>query len=175
MSATPSPAAAEKFLLRLARGLHQFGSPAHRLEDALEKLCQRLGIEGDFFVMPTAIFARIGSGLHQRTALERVAPGGYHLEKLCSLDRLADAVADGRLNLERAEQQIRDVMARPDRWGPAAMIPAFAVASAGAARFFGGGARDLAAAGAAGLALGLLEILVARWPGTRRDSGPRGW
>lgn len=168
MTETPSTAAAEAFLLRLARGLHQFGSPAHRLEDALERLCHHMGIEGDFFVMPTAIFARIGSGKHQRTALERVSPGGYNLEKLCSLDRLADAVAAGRLTLERAEKQVREVMAGADRWGPVTMILAFAVASAGAARFFGGTTRDLAAAGIAGLALGLLEILVVRLPDARR-------
>lgn len=163
-----SSSAAEAFLLRLARGLHQFGSPAHRLEDALGRLCHRLGIEGDFFVMPTAIFARIGSGDHRRTALERVSPGGHNLEKLSSLDRLADAVANGRLTLEAAEKQVREVMARPDRWGPIIMIIAFAVASAGAARFFGGEGRDLVAAGSAGLALGLLEILVVRWPDARR-------
>ena len=168
MIESPSNAAAEAFLLRLARGLHQFGSPAHRLEDALERLCDHLGIEGDFFVMPTAIFASIGSGEHQRTALERVSPGGHNLEKLCRLDRLADAVIAGRLTLERAEKQIREVMAGTDRWGPMIMILAFAVASAGAARFFGGGIRDIAAAGAAGLALGLLEILVVRWPDARR-------
>ncbi|RLE29164.1 MAG: threonine/serine exporter family protein [Acidobacteria bacterium] len=163
-----STAAAEAFLLRLARGLHQFGSPAHRLEDALGRLCNHLGIEGDFFVMPTAIFARIGSGENQKTALERVSPGSHNLEKLSRLDRLADAVANGRLGLEAAEKQICEVMSAPDRWGPIATILAFAVGSAGAARFFGGGAHDLFAAGLAGLALGLLEILVIRWPDARR-------
>jgi len=163
-----STAAAEAFLLRLARGLHQFGSPAHRLEDALGRLCKHLDIEGEFFVMPTAIFARIGSGTHQRTALERVSPGAHNLEKLSSLDRLADAVSNGRLGLEAAEKQIREVMSAPDRWGPIVTILAFAVGSAGAARFFGGGVRDLFAAGVAGLALGLLEILVIRWPDARR-------
>ncbi|MEN8164635.1 MAG: threonine/serine exporter family protein, partial [Acidobacteriota bacterium] len=113
-------------------------------------------------------FARIGSGTHQRTALERVAPGGYNLEKLSRLDRLADAVANGRLTLEKAEKQVREVTAGADRWGPVTMILAFAVASAGAARFFGGEARDLAAAGVAGLSLGLLEILVVRCPEARR-------
>ncbi len=132
------------------------------------RLCDRLGIEGDFFVMPTAIFARIGTGKHKRTALERVSPGGHNLEKLSRLDRLADAVANGRLTLEAAEKQVREVMAGPDRWGPLTMILAFAVASAGAARFFGGEAPDLIAAGVAGLALGLLEILVVRWPDARR-------
>ena len=161
-------AAVETFLLRLARGLHRFGSPAHRLEDALGRLCEHLGVEGEFFVMPTAIFARIGSGEHRKTALERVTPGSHNLEKLSRLDALADAVAGGRLEIGPAEKQVLEVIAEPERWGPVTTTLAFAVGSAGAARFFGGGLRDLLAAGVAGLALGLLEILVARWPDGRR-------
>ncbi|MEN8163338.1 MAG: hypothetical protein ABFS37_04350 [Acidobacteriota bacterium] len=47
MDRETSTAAAEAFLLRLARGLHQFGSPAHRLEDALGRVCDHLGVDVD--------------------------------------------------------------------------------------------------------------------------------
>lgn len=175
VSETPSPdrtpatlATVEAFLLRMARGLHRYGSPAHRLEDALGRLAARLKIEADFFVMPTAIFARIGLQGHRRTALERVEPGMHDLEKLSQLDRLADAVAEGRLDMQTADRRVAEVMEADQRWGVLSTTIAFAVGSAGAARFFGGNLVDLAGSAIAGLVLAMLQLLVTRWRSTGR-------
>ena len=47
----------EEFILRLGVALHRYGTPTHRLEMALARLSTELGVDGQFFVTPTAIFA----------------------------------------------------------------------------------------------------------------------
>src|SRR4029079_14281814 len=56
-----------EFLLRLGRALHTYGSGAHRLEDVLAHVTEKLGLEGQFFSTPTSIFAAFGSQGEQRT------------------------------------------------------------------------------------------------------------
>ncbi|MGH9753013.1 MAG: threonine/serine exporter family protein, partial [Blastocatellia bacterium] len=63
------------FVLRLGRALHVYGIPAHRLEEVMEKAAERLGLQGQFFSTPTAIFASFGRQDEQRTFLMRVTPG----------------------------------------------------------------------------------------------------
>ena len=48
-------AAAIGFVLALARALHRYGTPAHRLEEAMRICCHRLGLDAEVFSTPTAI------------------------------------------------------------------------------------------------------------------------
>ena len=48
------------FLMRLARALHAYGTPSHRLEEALEIMSAELGLEAQYLITPTSIFASIG-------------------------------------------------------------------------------------------------------------------
>ena len=57
-AATTSPEIA--FVLALARALHRYGTPAHRLEEALEIVGKDLGLKGEFFSTPTTIIASFG-------------------------------------------------------------------------------------------------------------------
>jgi uncharacterized membrane protein YjjP (DUF1212 family) len=68
-----------ELVLKLGRGLHASGYPAHRLEDALERVARRLGLEAQFFSMPTALFASFGGVPEQLSnvvAPPRRPPGG---------------------------------------------------------------------------------------------------
>ncbi|HMZ82378.1 MAG TPA: threonine/serine exporter family protein, partial [Acidobacteriota bacterium] len=85
------------FVLKLGKALHQYGTPAHRLEDTLVDISNTLGLEGQFFSTPTSIFASFGDPEEQRTTLIRVEPGEVNLEKLVLLDPLAEQVLDGTL------------------------------------------------------------------------------
>lgn len=44
------------FAAKLARALHHYGTPTHKLEQAMNLILLRLGIEGYFFSTPTGIF-----------------------------------------------------------------------------------------------------------------------
>ncbi len=161
MSAEPSV----DLVIRLGRALHAYGTSAHRLEMALGRVASRLGLQGQFFATPTAIFASFGEGeggqAGGRTVLVRAEPGGVDLEKLTLLEEVLGDVLAGRVEAGEAARRVDAVVASPSRYGPLLSTLASALASGAAARFFGGGLREIAAAAGIGLAIGLLARLVA--------------
>ena len=150
------------FVLKLGRGLHSHGYPAHRLEAALVRVSHRLGLHGQFFSMPTALFASFGLEHDQRTFQIRVEPGAMDLRTLAALEAVADAVADGLTDPAEGARRIDAAMAAPDPYPPWLTTLCFAVSSAAAARFFGGGAGEIAASALVGLVVGLLALLAQR-------------
>ncbi len=163
MSSAPGGSTAETrsavgFLIELARALHSFGSPAHRLEAALALMAEKLGLAGQFFSTPTAIFAYLGQGDQQQTVLVRVEPGSVDLARLSTLEEVIGEVAEKRLSAAQAAERVRQALAEPDRWGPSITTLAFGLASAAAACFFGGGWAEIASAGGV---LGEITVVVA--------------
>jgi uncharacterized membrane protein YjjP (DUF1212 family) len=159
---TLEQAAARAFVLKLGRGLHAAGYSAHRLEEAVMLVAQRLGLEAHLFSTPTALFAAFGPEGHQRTHLLRVEPGSTDLSRLAALDGVATRVALGQESPERGSQELDAILAAPPRYGPALTVAAFALASAAASRFFGGGPREALASLVIGCAIGLLALLAGR-------------
>jgi len=164
--------AAVDFVLRLGRGLHRYGYPAHRLEETLGGAARRLGLEGQFFSMPTALFASFGAYDSQRTFQIRVAPGDVELGRLARLDAIGAEVADGRRSPADGARALDEVMAASAPYGAVLTTAAFALTSAAAARFFGGGAREIVLAAAIGLATGLIAAASSRAPGIARVFEP---
>lgn len=161
-------ASSTRLLETLGRALHRFGTPAHRLEEALVGISRRLGIDAQFFSTPTAIFVSERWGSQTRTALHRVEPGDVQLEKLTLLDEILERVADGTLEPEAATRAVEEVEGSAPRYRSWVHVAAAALASGAAARFFGGGAGEILAGGGVGLLIGLLERLLASNPATRR-------
>ncbi len=158
---------AHQFVLKLGRFLHAYGYPAHRLEDALVRVSSRLGLEGHFFSTPTALFASFGDEREQRSFQIRVEPGGVDLRKLALLEKVSDEVAGGLSPAEGA-RRVDEIVAAPPPWGPGIATVAFAVGSAAAGRFLGGGARELAASLVIGFVVGVLALGIRRVPALGR-------
>lgn len=150
------------FVLKLGRGLHSHGYPAHRLETALERVSRRLGLNGQFFSMPTALFASFGRESDQRTFQIRVEPGGMGLRALVALEAVADAVATGAIGPAEGVRRIDAAMDAPSPYPAWLTTLCYAVSSAAAARFFGGGLREIVASAGVGLVVGLLALLAQR-------------
>ena len=149
-------------MLGLARALHAYGTTAHRLESALDMVARRLGLEGQFFSTPTAVFASVGAaGGEQHTVLIRVEPGEVDLGKLARLDRVTGELMRGEIGTGEAERRVGEIVEGSPTYGHWLTILSFAVASATAARVFGGGGVVVAAGAGVGLLIGLL----ARWGG----------
>jgi uncharacterized membrane protein YjjP (DUF1212 family) len=123
---------------------------------------RRLDLQGQFFSMPTALFASFGAGEDQRTFQIRVEPGAMDLRTLADLEDIADAVAGGTLAPDDGGRRVDAAMAAPGPYAPWLTTACFAVTSAAAARFFGGGAHEIVAAGVVGLVNGLLSLLAGR-------------
>lgn len=150
------------FVLRLARALHSYGIPAHRLEDVLEGAAIKLGLEGQFFSTPTSIFAAFGKEELQHTYLLRVSPGGVDLGKLADLDAVAVGVLRGQETVTTGSCQIDEIVAAKPRYGRVLTTLAFGLASAAASRFLGGGGKEIALSAALGVLIGLLSWLTGK-------------
>lgn len=145
----------EGFVLALGQELHTQGAPAHRLEPELERLSRALGLEGQFLITPTSMLAAFGPPEDQRTHLIRVDQGDEDLGKLLELDEIARDVERGLDTPTGGVRRLREVAQRGPRYGLGGVLAGFVIASAGAARFFGGGAVEVILAGLNGLLLAL--------------------
>ncbi len=106
------------FVIELARRLHQYGTAAPRLEDAVSSAALRLGLRADVWSSPTAIivsFADLAQGedaIAQVSQVIRLPPGDVNLARLCEVDALADAVTEGRMSIEQGARELR-LMSKP--------------------------------------------------------------
>ncbi len=167
MSAPPDRAAVE-LVIRLGQALHAFGTSSHRLEEALGRLSDHLGLSGQFFSTPTAIFASFGGSGAERTVLVRAEPGSTDLEKLTQTEKVLQGVLAGQLSVAAAGPAIDTILAKPPRYGRLLTTVAFALASGSAARFLGGGWGEIVLAAMLGLAIGLVGLSTAGRPNAQR-------
>ncbi len=158
--AQPTPVeGAVPFLLRLAKALHQYGTPAHRLEEAVSVCGDMLGVEVQVFSQPTSVFIAFGPMDDQQSFIMRVEPGEAHLERLARLDRLWNQVAEGSLSPRQGVDEIERVVNEPDPYNLPTTLFAFAAVSGLASRFFGAGWREMVASLIIGLLIGILGVL----------------
>ena len=150
------------FILALGRALHRYGTPAHRLEQALRTCCDRLGIEAELFTTPTTIIMSFGRPTELKTRMLRVDGGELDMGKLALVDAIADRVAAHALSAADGVIELDRIQAGPPQFGPAISALAGGVASAALAVFFDGGLSDVLVAGALGLVIALLGQFVAR-------------
>lgn len=154
------------FLLELGRALQRYGAPAHRLEEALTRVARRLGMEAQYFCVPTAFFAFLGErGHRQRAYLERTNSGDTDLAKLSGVYDVARDVARGTLDAEAAHDRLRVLVAAPPRFSPPLLVMGCGLSGAAAALLFGGGWMDVLFGGLLGLVGGLSPLLARIRPG----------
>lgn len=159
------------FVLELGRALHVCGTPAHRLEEAMLRISDRLALpNGQFFSTPTSITASFGPIGSQQTGLLRVEPGETNLDKLVKVDRVADDVASGSTSPHDGLERIREILAAPHRFPWWVRAGSYGVSSSVACRFFGGGWREIVVAGVVGLTAGALAITTSSFPSMARLS-----
>lgn len=156
------------FCLELGRAFLTYGIPAHRFEEGMAQICQKLGLGGQFFALPTAFFASLEKDGQRWTFFERLNAADLDLEKLSRLQELTDDLLAGRLGADRAAAEVRALVSAPPRWGALLTVACFGVGSMPAARFFGGGWREMALTGALGLLVGLCAVLLGRRKGSAR-------
>jgi uncharacterized membrane protein YjjP (DUF1212 family) len=145
-----------EFVLDLGRALHRYGTPAHRLEEALLECCRRLEMSAEVFTTPTAIIMSFGEPEELRTRMMRVEGGELDMNKLARVDALADAVATFRRTPTEGVHELAAILAAPRQFGRALSTLAHGVTAGSLAVFFGGSLADVAIAGLIGLTLGLL-------------------
>jgi uncharacterized membrane protein YjjP (DUF1212 family) len=144
------------FVLALGRALHRYGTPAHRLEEALANLCRQLGLEAEVFSTPTTLIMSFGPPAELRTRMMRVDDGELDLAKLAQVDDLADAVVNDELPIVEARRRLDAIVAAPRTYDRLTSTLTHGVVSGSVAVFFGGAWPDVGAAAVIGLGLGVL-------------------
>lgn len=151
-----------EFIVEMSRALAAHGAPAHRLEQAMSVCAQRLGLHAEFFATPTAVFLSIGLGPTNITRLVRVESADLNLDRLAKLDEILRRVSSGEISTRDGRMELAAALRCAPPWPAFAQVLAFATAAATAARFFGGGWREITASACSGLCVGLLALLAGR-------------
>ncbi|RIK57799.1 hypothetical protein DCC62_29735 [candidate division KSB1 bacterium] len=150
------------FMVKLGQALHRYGVPAHRLEQDMNLVAQRFGISGNFFATPTGIFASFGLPEEHRTSLIRIESTEVNLAKQALLNDLVRQVIQGQVSIAEGTQEIDQIVAAPARFSPVVSTICFALASGSAARFLGGGWREILATTIIGFLIGALAVFMGR-------------
>src|ERR1700755_3082661 len=158
----PPDSSAIEFVLRLARALHRYATPAHGREEALLECCRRLGVSAEVFTTPTTIIMSFGEPRELRTRMMRVEGGELDMEKLARVDARAERVASLRLTPAEGGRELSAILAAPRRFGHALSTLSHGMTAGSLAVFIGGSFADVAVAALVGLSVGLLAQVAQR-------------
>jgi uncharacterized membrane protein YjjP (DUF1212 family) len=154
-------------IARAARALHASGTPADRLERALQNLSQKLGLAGQFFSTPTSLMMSLRSARGVETRLERLEPGTLNLSVLSSLDEWLTGIVPGTA-LDPASDSLAVIETARARFGRVASALGGALVTAAAAGIFGGSGLDVALAAVLGLVVGVITAACAHADASNR-------
>lgn len=122
-----------KFIVKLGKMLHKYGTPAYRLEAHLTELTSHLGLKASYIIAPTSMTFVIWTDGHEQeyTHAARVNPGDMDLGALSRTDELVDQVLQGQVGLLEADALLDAIDNRPSSYGKLATAIAM-MASGGA-------------------------------------------
>lgn len=168
------PAGTSRLVLRLGRAFLEIGMPAHRIEAAMQIVARKLGLKGEFFSTPTALFAALGDGQRHRALMVRARPGQVNLARLSDLSEIIEGLDDDRLTVRQAADRVEALLATPASLPGWLEALAFGLYSASVACFFRGNWLEIACAGAIGILVGLCGSLMAARESASRVFAPFG-
>ena len=144
-----------RLVLNFGRALLSVGSPAHRLESAMQIMADRLGVQAEFFCTPTALIISLADGDRQQTFLARSEPGSANLSKLADLAEVMDELNAGRIDPQQADERVHAIDTAPPLYGARLEVLAFVLIGGGVAPLLGGGWREAVMAATLGAVTGL--------------------
>ncbi|WP_076412368.1 threonine/serine exporter ThrE family protein [Shewanella sp. UCD-KL12] len=121
-----------RFIIKLGKSLHKFGTPAYRLEAHLQAVTQLLGLEGYFLISPTAMTFVLQHDTDQEyNHVARVNPGELDLGSLARTDELVEELVSGKRTLSEALERLEEIANKPNPYSNRLTLLAFG-SSAGA-------------------------------------------
>ena len=147
-------------VLNLGRALLHVGSPAHRLESAMQIMAERLGLQAEFFSTPTSLIVSLGDGTRQQTYLARSEPGSPNLSKLADLTDVMNDLAAGTVDPDEADRRVLQIDSEPPRFGFWWQLLGFVAIAGGVTPLIGGGWRETVLATVLGIITGLAVLLL---------------
>ena len=162
-----------QFVVEIARRLHQYGTSAPRLEEAIDSVSARLQLNCHSLSTPTSILfsfsdrTRGDDALAEVTQVIRVSPGQDNLSSLSIVNEIADRVIDGQLDIEEGYRRLRALRDTPSPRRFVLEILAYGLASAAVAALLNSSWADMIVACGIGILVGSLGALCERRPRLR--------
>jgi uncharacterized membrane protein YjjP (DUF1212 family) len=157
------PDASSELLIGFARAGHAAGYPTADLEEKVLALADAFGLDGtEVSVTPTLVEVWLGGLPRQRSYSLRVRPRPVDLDAMGRLDGLVQDTVDGRLGVEDALAELRDIQSEPLRRPRPTLLAAYALAGVALTPLLGGGWREAAAAALVGLVVGAIALSTER-------------
>lgn len=134
-----------RFIVKLGKMLHKYGTPAFRQEAHLTEVATYLGVNASFIATPTSLTFVIWSDKHEDeyTHAARVQPGELDLGSLSRTDELVTQLLEGKLTLTEADQRLDEIDALPNPYNLLATGGAFCLSSGAFAMLLGSGWHDV--------------------------------
>ena len=130
-----------KFIIKLGKSLHKFGTPAYRLEAHLENVASILGMDGSFIINPTSMtFVMWQKGdldSQEYSHVVRVKPGEIDLGSLARTDELVDELATGQRSLVEASERLNEIANKPNPYSHLVTLVAFGISGGAFAMLMG--------------------------------------
>lgn len=162
------------FVVEMARRLHQFGTSAPRLEEAIDRVSARLQLDCHSLSTPTSILfsftdraAGSAAPLAELTQVIRVSPGQDDLRNLSAVNEIADRVIDGQLDIDEGFRLLHEICEGPTPRRVVLETLAYGIAAASIAAILNCTWTDLGAALVIGTLVGALSVAAERRPGLR--------
>ncbi len=133
-----------RFIIKLGKALHKFGTPAYRLETHLQTVAKTLGIEGYFLISPTSMTFVLQHDTDQEyNHVARVKPGELDLGSLARTDALVQELSLGQRSLSEALERLDEIASKPNPYGPMLTLGAFGTSAAAFAMLMGSSWNDV--------------------------------
>jgi uncharacterized membrane protein YjjP (DUF1212 family) len=151
------------FIVDLAKRLHEYGTAAPRLEDVINLVSARVGLACNVLSTPTSIVMSFsdpaGDDLAELTQVVRLPPGSVDLRRLCQVDRIADDVIEGRLDLAAGRRRLREFRLTLRAAHKAWIVASYAMSAGCIAAILHTGWLGVATSAAIGALIGVLNLL----------------
>lgn len=133
-----------RFIIKLGKYLHKFGTPAYRLESHLQTVCNTLGIEGYFLISPTSMTFVLQHDTEQEyNHVARVKPGDLDLGSLARTFELVEELSSGQRTLQEALERLEEIANKPNPYGHKLTLLAFGSSAGAFAMLMGTGWHDV--------------------------------
>ncbi|MGK0304532.1 MAG: uncharacterized membrane protein YjjP (DUF1212 family) [Gammaproteobacteria bacterium] len=147
-----------RFILKLGKMLHKYGSPSFRLEAYLTEIATHFGLHASFNSTPTTLTIVLWSDHHEDeyNHSARMQPGELDMNSLSRTDELAHELLSGQISLMEADKQLTEIDAMPSPYGKSLTGMAFSLSTSAFAMLMGAGWSEI-------IYSGLLGFMVYMW------------
>lgn len=142
-----------RFIVKLGKMLHKYGTPAFRLEAYLLEVANYFGVHASFIATPTSLTFVIWSDKHEDeyNHSARLQPGELDMNSLSLSDELAIQLLAGELSLQEADKRLDEISAMSSPYGKVVTGLAFGTATSAFSMLMGASWQEIIWSGVLGL------------------------